>query len=256
MKVHLLLVGFMMTRVLLIGQDVYQIDYVQLLYNSKNNFLDSHEASLHVSQKKSLYVHSKKSNGKFEKSYWSDDIEWFRKHKEATIEDRAVDKYGAGVFRDLVSNRVQIREFFMIQPYIVEEEEGLKQNWAYSDEEENILGLVCKKATCTFRGRNYTAWYAPEIPISSGPWKLSGTPGLIIKAYDDLDEVLFLPVRIGKSTITIDDIKPFEGGVKHSFEEYKIGGLIEFEKMKKRSLSINPQQEIIYTPGRKIELSY
>jgi GLPGLI family protein len=29
-----------------------------------------------------------------------------------------------------------------------------------------ILGYSCKKATCTFRGRNYEAFYAEKIPIS------------------------------------------------------------------------------------------
>jgi GLPGLI family protein len=32
-----------------------------------------------------------------------------------------------------------------------------------------------------FRGRNYYAWYAPDIAVYSGPWKLNGfTPGMIL----------------------------------------------------------------------------
>ncbi len=58
------------------------------------------------------------------------------------------------------------------------------QNWEISDEKQDILGYVCQKATCDFGGRTWTAWFATEIPINEGPWKLRGLPGLILKAED------------------------------------------------------------------------
>lgn len=36
-----------------------------------------------------------------------------------------------------------------------------------------------------FRGRTWTAWYAEQIPIDAGPWKLHGLPGLILKSTDN-----------------------------------------------------------------------
>jgi len=33
-------------------------------------------------------------------------------------------------------------------------------------------------------GRHWIAWFAPSIPISEGPYKFSGLPGLIIKLSD------------------------------------------------------------------------
>jgi len=47
--------------------------------------------------------------------------------------------------------------------------------------QDSILGYSCKKATMTFRGRYFEVWYAPQIPLSEGPWKLSGLPGMILK---------------------------------------------------------------------------
>lgn len=41
------------------------------------------------------------------------------------------------------------------------------------------------RARCAFRGRNYEAWYAPEIAVSAGPWKFGGLPGLILAIKDD-----------------------------------------------------------------------
>lgn len=41
-------------------------------------------------------------------------------------------------------------------------------------------------------GRNYEVWFAPILPYSTGPWKLSGLPGLMLKAYDTEKQVEFL----------------------------------------------------------------
>ena len=35
-----------------------------------------------------------------------------------------------------------------------------------------------------FKGRKWTVWYSAEIPISDGPWKINGLPGLILDAVD------------------------------------------------------------------------
>lgn len=45
---------------------------------------------------------------------------------------------------------------------------------------KTVCGYQCMAAGTTFRGRQYTVWFAPEIPISAGPWKFSGLPGLIL----------------------------------------------------------------------------
>ncbi|MBS1735943.1 MAG: GLPGLI family protein [Bacteroidetes bacterium] len=56
--------------------------------------------------------------------------------------------------------------------------------WNLSDEIKKIDTFDCYKATASFRGRNYVAWYAPSIAISEGPWKFGGLPGLILEIYD------------------------------------------------------------------------
>lgn len=64
-------------------------------------------------------------------------------------------------------------------------------DWELEEGERTILGYACRRARCTFRGRNYEAWYAPEIAVSAGPWKFGGLPGLILAIKDD-DGVLDL----------------------------------------------------------------
>lgn len=64
------------------------------------------------------------------------------------------------------------------------EENNERPEWVLHPDTMTVLSYPCQKATCQFKGRNYTAWYTMEIPISEGPWKLYGLPGLIIKAED------------------------------------------------------------------------
>ena len=59
-----------------------------------------------------------------------------------------------------------------------------KPQWKIERETKEILGYKCQKATTSFRGRTWTAWYAPDIPVQDGPWKLWGLPGLILEAKD------------------------------------------------------------------------
>ena len=64
------------------------------------------------------------------------------------------------------------------------EENVPKLDWVLSDETRTVGGHQCRKAECDFRGRSYEVWYAPDIPISLGPWKLGGLPGLIMEESD------------------------------------------------------------------------
>ncbi|MBD5308823.1 MAG: GLPGLI family protein [Bacteroides sp.] len=66
--------------------------------------------------------------------------------------------------------------------YYLEDTE--KPEWEILDETKDIMGYECIAAKCRFRGREWTAWFTPEIPVKEGPWKLYGLPGLILEAYD------------------------------------------------------------------------
>lgn len=64
------------------------------------------------------------------------------------------------------------------------EEPDERPQWKILAENDSILSYLCGKAECQFKGRTWTAWFTTEIPVSEGPWKLCGLPGLILKAVD------------------------------------------------------------------------
>ncbi len=57
-------------------------------------------------------------------------------------------------------------------------------NWKIHEEKKMIGNFNCQKATSLYRGRDYTAWFAEDIPVDYGPRKYHGLPGLIIEIYD------------------------------------------------------------------------
>ena len=63
--------------------------------------------------------------------------------------------------------------------------------WQILPDIETILSYSCQKAVTTFRGRNYEAWFAPDIPINEGPWKFCGLPGLVLKVSDTRQHYIF-----------------------------------------------------------------
>jgi GLPGLI family protein len=78
----------------------------------------------------------------------------------------------------------------LISTYLIEEPTP-KFNWKITKDTTSFSGLKCQKATAHYKGRNWIAWFAPEMPFQTGPWKLSGLPGLIIEAHDEKNEVKF-----------------------------------------------------------------
>lgn len=70
------------------------------------------------------------------------------------------------------------------------------QTWTMGDSTREVLGYICQQATSDFRGRLWTAWFATDIPVSDGPWKLGGLPGLILKAYDEGQQHVFTAVSL------------------------------------------------------------
>lgn len=64
-------------------------------------------------------------------------------------------------------------------------------DWEIQQETKEFLGYKVQKATGSFAGRNYVAWFAPQLPFSDGPYKFGGLPGLILEISDLQDHYHF-----------------------------------------------------------------
>jgi GLPGLI family protein len=106
-------------------------------------------------------------------------------------------------------------------------EEPLNMTWKLYDETKKYGNRSCKKATTTFRGRTYTAWYSTEINAKTGPWKFKNTPGLIFEIYDN--EKIF--------HIKLNKLNTKKQSNINSWENEKIGKIIslkEYIKLKEK----------------------
>lgn len=72
------------------------------------------------------------------------------------------------------------------------------------DSSATIMGYGCHLAVTRFKGRTWYAWYAEDLPLSEGPWKLCGLPGLILRAYDAQRQYVFDGIGLTNTNGTAD----------------------------------------------------
>jgi len=98
--------------------------------------------------------------------------------------------FASDLYKDYKKDEIQVRDNISIHSFIYKDE--LKpQNWEILSDTTTILGYQCQKAQCQWRGRDWVAWFTPEIPINEGPWKFYGLPGLIMKLQDTKSQYSF-----------------------------------------------------------------
>lgn len=101
------------------------------------------------------------------------------------------------ILKNCPKNKLNLIDRFARETYRYEEDIPVF-NWELKDDTVTVCGYLCKKATTTFRGRDYEAWYAPQIPIPLGPWKFAGLPGLILRIKDVKNMFFFVCTHVTK----------------------------------------------------------
>lgn len=101
------------------------------------------------------------------------------------------------IFTNLETGKVKVLQHFGDKDYIYVEHQPVV-NWTMTDETKEILGYQTQKATTTFAGRDYEAWFTMEIPIPGGPYVFHGLPGLIVELSDTENHYHFMMESIEK----------------------------------------------------------
>ena len=93
-------------------------------------------------------------------------------------------------------------------------------NWQITSETDTIHDYVCQKAICDFGDRTWEAWFTMEIPISDGPYKFCGLPGLIINIADTQDHYSYKFLSIEKPSEPMMIYEVVEDRVKTTKKEF------------------------------------
>lgn len=73
-----------------------------------------------------------------------------------------------------------------------------KLHWSIHPEKKDILNFKVQKATTSYGGRNWIAWFCTDIQLSYGPYVFYGLPGLILEVYDDENNFHYTLVKSTK----------------------------------------------------------
>lgn len=100
------------------------------------------------------------------------------------------------VFKNRKESVVNVYDFIGLSEFGCYEEPLAEMVWTVGDSTKSILGYECNVAHTDYHGRHWTVWFAPEIPLQEGPWKLCGLPGLILEACESSGQHSFTATGI------------------------------------------------------------
>jgi len=123
------------------------------------------------------------------------------------------------VYKDSKTQTMYYMDNFQFTSFNIKDTLNI-MDWTLNENTKEILGYHCQEATTSYGGRFYIAHYTAEIPISNGPWRFNGLPGLILEVHS-IDKVFNLKatsLMIKDENIEIKN--PFEGKKHMSWQAF------------------------------------
>jgi len=118
---------------------------------------------------------------------------------------------------------LELREF-MGKKFLIEDTLKVR-SWKFEDEEKNINGYACKKATMEdeFMNRRVkvVAWYADQLLAPVGPDRFYSLPGTVLEVNVDDEFVIFRPLSISIQAPSKADLKAPSEGKKVTRAEFR-----------------------------------
>ena len=127
---------------------------------------------------------------------------------------------------------------------------------------KEIGGYTCHSAKGSYAGRDYQAWFTPEIPISDGPWLFCGLPGLILEVSSLDKEFLYtcMSIQAGTGPVSLRSLDTAFKTTRERFlkakERYKVNpaagvaAMVEAGKLQ-TTMNIKKQKPRAYNPQEK-----
>lgn len=132
------------------------------------------------------------------------------------------DREGQCVYIDRTKNQITTRQYELaVHTNLLVEDAIPTFNWDIKTTTKTLGKYQVQLATTSFHGRQYEAWFAPELPLPLGPWKFGGLPGLILEVYDTKRLFLFEATAIDlPATVLTPVIAPTQGQLVAGWKAY------------------------------------
>lgn len=141
----------------------------------------------------------------------SDDI--MKKYRMEHLKSES--SFGQEVNISLADNKLMV--FCDMAPERYKYEQTLPLiTWEETGGTDTVCGYTCRKAIGEYGGKKWSAWYAEEIAVPFGPWKICRLPGLVLKATDEEGNHKFeaIAFRQGSGEVAPSKI-PNQISIKH-----------------------------------------
>lgn len=158
---------------------------------------------------------STEKNSEFMILYLGDDISQFSsrayvlenplviKGNNGSTSREAVTKFFTKTIKDREASKMYNSVFIPKTDFFYTQELDIF-DWEIHPETKIIKDYKVQKATTSFAGRDYIAWFTTEISVSDGPYKFNGLPGLILEIADTGNDYVFSFIGLEKLAPALD----------------------------------------------------
>jgi GLPGLI family protein len=108
-------------------------------------------------------------------------------------------RFRYAIYKIAASQKVYYYDRITSTGYRYEEPAG-SLTWTIIPTTATVAGYACQRATTSYGGRQWEAWFTREVPVSEGPYKFHGLPGLIVKVSDSRQHYVFELAKLTKPT--------------------------------------------------------
>ncbi len=134
-------------------------------------------------------------------------------------------------FTDLKGKKQIEQREFMMRLFLIEKELDVAK-WKLTGNQKTILGYPCQEAVLQEGEEKFIAWFTPAIPISGGPDRFYGLPGMILAVEWDKGKHTITATSIDLTPVAEDLFKIPAKGKKVTQEKFDQIAAKKKEEMK------------------------
>jgi len=117
--------------------------------------------------------------------------------------------------------KFQVRQTEFMTRLFREESELSKIKWKMATASKEILGYTCMLAETELDDQKIMAWFTPDIPISAGPERYYGLPGLMLEVNVNQGQVVWIASKVDLTTPNKSFLDEPKEGRKLTAEQYQ-----------------------------------